>query len=380
MTWSKLNQVPGANIAKINGIVIDADDAAAAGEIKKMNSVTSYTPPIPDNLIIPYTAGAGGAPAGWELYAAADGNTIFGAGNTWAVDASGASAGNITASTNTTGAHTGVTPMETNLNNSGGKYRNSSSTGDHTHDFTLAYDPPYQECYLIRTTSGNETEFPAGSVLFTDSEDKSGVATNVWTDGYMFKANNSVGTGGSNTLTDQVSDSAGGHAHGILDCGNSSGLTTSRVRGAHTHTETFTMSNMWWARLMAAWSDAVGAVSLEDYGSNIIAMYENTTPPSGWYLCDGNNGTPNLLDRMIIPVAQASAGSNQGDGKAYYETAGTLTHANHTHEDGNNESGGGNNNNSYHAENVAMTAHTQIDTSVSWWPAYYCLAFIMYGG
>jgi len=36
--------------------------------------------------------------------------------------------------------------------------------------------------------------------------------------------------------------------------------------------------------------------------------------PSGWYLCDGNNGTPNLLDRFLqmVPTAATEAGSTGG--------------------------------------------------------------------
>ena len=31
-----------------------------------------------------------------------------------------------------------------------------------------------------------------------------------------------------------------------------------------------------------------------------IIMWSGATVPSGWFLCDGNNGTPNLKDRFII--------------------------------------------------------------------------------
>lgn len=34
--------------------------------------------------------------------------------------------------------------------------------------------------------------------------------------------------------------------------------------------------------------------------SGIIIMWSGSTVPSGWYLCDGNNGTPNLLNKFVI--------------------------------------------------------------------------------
>ncbi len=51
--------------------------------------------------------------------------------------------------------------------------------------------------------------------------------------------------------------------------------------------------------------------------------------PSGWYLCDGNNGTPNLQDRFIV-----GAGSSYAVGATGGSSAHTLTSAempSHTH-------------------------------------------------
>ena len=62
--------------------------------------------------------------------------------------------------------------------------------------------------------------------------------------------------------------------------------------------------------------------------------------PSGWYLCDGNNGTPNLRDRFVI-----GAGSTYGVGVTGGASSVTLTSANipaHTHSfSGTTDSGGG---------------------------------------
>jgi len=43
---------------------------------------------------------------------------------------------------------------------------------------------------------------------------------------------------------------------------------------------------------------------VKDYSipSGGIIMWAGTTLqiPSGWYLCDGNNGTPNLVNRFVV--------------------------------------------------------------------------------
>ena len=47
----------------------------------------------------------------------------------------------------------------------------------------------------------------------------------------------------------------------------------------------------------------------------MIMMYNSATAPSGWYLCDGQNGTPDLRDRFIVGAGNsysqgATGGSN----------------------------------------------------------------------
>lgn len=43
------------------------------------------------------------------------------------------------------------------------------------------------------------------------------------------------------------------------------------------------------------------------FPKGMIMMFSGTTIPPGWALCDGNNGTPNLIDRFIL------AGSSAGE-------------------------------------------------------------------
>jgi len=64
----------------------------------------------------------------------------------------------------------------------------------------------------------------------------------------------------------------------------------------------------------------------------VIVMWRGTIDsiPSGWHLCDGTNGTPNLLDKFILGVA--SGAENPGETGGSHNR--TLTEANlpaHTH-------------------------------------------------
>jgi microcystin-dependent protein len=65
------------------------------------------------------------------------------------------------------------------------------------------------------------------------------------------------------------------------------------------------------AGLISMWSGSIGSI------------------PSGWYLCDGSNGTPNLTDRFIIGAGSTYAVN--GTGGASSVTLVTANMPSHTH-------------------------------------------------
>lgn len=62
-----------------------------------------------------------------------------------------------------------------------------------------------------------------------------------------------------------------------------------------------------------------------------IIMWSGTIAniPAGWLICDGNNGTPNLLARFIqgVPTAATNPGSTGGSATHTHPTH--VTHATH---------------------------------------------------
>jgi len=63
-------------------------------------------------------------------------------------------------------------------------------------------------------------------------------------------------------------------------------------------------------------------------GEIILWSDSIATIPSGWVICDGNNGTPNLTDRFVIHADADSSGTRDvGD------TGGSHTMIDHTHTD-----------------------------------------------
>ena len=75
----------------------------------------------------------------------------------------------------------------------------------------------------------------------------------------------------------------------------------------------------------------------------MIMMYHGTTAPSGWYLCDGNNGTPDLRNKFILGAGSSYSWKDEGGytdsisvshshGSGNYGTSNT---GNHNHGSGN---------------------------------------------
>lgn len=146
--------------------------------------------------------------------------------------------------------------------------------------------------------------------------------------------------------------------------------------------------------------------------SGVIVMWSGAIAniPSGWVLCDGNNGTPNLLDRFIasvpnagtnpgvtggantynLSVAQLPAHDHTGSGTTSADGAHTHTlpgyhlfgtgsipfynWSNNTYSQSTNTtSADGNHTHSY----SFTTSQTGSGTAIDNRPAYYALAFIM---
>jgi hypothetical protein len=324
---------------------------------------------LPEGLIIPYTAGAGGAPDGWSLFSAADGKYIVGAGDTYAVGANGGT-GAVAKTSNTTGNHAPSTGAFCSESSSAG----NNTVGNHSHNVTFTYQPPRQNCYLIKSDIG-QTEFPAGGVIWQALQHAS--LTNIWTEAKMFRALASLSTGGTDAITGRSSTSQANHNHGSGAGGNvsidNSGAKAATT-GGHSHSSiTMNMTNTLRRYALAAYQDAASAFNFE---TNMIAMFENTSPPLGWFLCDGNNGTPDLRNYFVKNVAYGDADVASGNGTV--TAAGTLIiSANHNH-NGGQAKGYGGTTQKRHTANYKMAAHS-ISTNYTWLPDYYALAFIMKG-
>ena len=94
--------------------------------------------------------------------------------------------------------------------------------------------------------------------------------------------------------------------------------------------------------------------------SGVILMWSGSVAsiPSGWYLCDGTNGTPNLTGRFVVHADADSGGTyNVGDtGGANSVTLTTSQIPSHAHTGTTNSAGA-------HTHNIDTITRTEFDTN-----------------
>jgi len=347
--------------------------------------------PIPADLIIPFNDTS--IPSGWTRYDSADDRRIIGAGSTYDPEDTGGAA-NLTLSGKTSdsqGAHTGATNIsnseQKDMGGAGPDYTGNKSIGSHSHDFSVSsspLEPNYRQLVLIKANSAR-SNLPAKALPLwhLTGSDPSGL-TQQYTadDDKMIRAGSTITTGGTESISSGVTTtSAGSHSHADSENWFSAGgpnVNLSKSAGAHTHddvTLSFTFNPK--EVLLGLWTNASAAFDLE---ANMIAMYESTTPPDGWYLCDGDNSTPDMRDYFLGAANQANQGTSQGDNTfSCTHSTYTWTH-NHTHTQQTREYNVPLEN-AYHSNEARGNhAHTLSFTSSDYLPSYYSLAFIMYGG
>ena len=110
-------------------------------------------------------------------------------------------------------------------------------------------------------------------------------------------------------------------------------------------------------------------------------MYESTTAPDGWLLCDGTNGTPDLRNCFIKNCASGNESTTATGSGGVHTGNVSLSHNNtHNHASGRWDSFGGLSNALAHFNLSNSHNHGTWNTNTSfssWLPPYYALSFVM---
>lgn len=69
-----------------------------------------------------------------------------------------------------------------------------------------------------------------------------------------------------------------------------------------------------------------GTLKVAGIPSGVICMWHGTIAniPAGWYLCNGSNDTPNLLDRFILSVGESQDPGGTGGSNTHIHAKGSL--------------------------------------------------------
>lgn len=319
----------------------------------------------PAGIIVPYAA-TGAAPTGWTLFTAPNtgqpgfpGSYIVGAGNTYAVaeeGIGGAPDGYVVFSSASDGAHAiplngtsrenVMTGPNAHSNIAESYYRGAfgtSAEGAHTHTITGKPTIGYNQVQFIRASTQRDF-FPAKSLLLTTNGTtipglSEFTSVSPLTSARLLRAGSSIQQGSTGISPTMVAGE-GKHKHNwtYYDAPDDSSKTVksrppyynsknpnlSGQAGGHEHDINDTVLNIDDIKkvYLAAWTKTSGFLGFQ----GMIGFWQNATPPVGWAMCDGNNGTLDLRDFFIMMVSRTHAkrGTKEGSGNTV-----TVSHLDH---------------------------------------------------
>jgi hypothetical protein len=326
---------------------------------------------IAPNVIIPYDSTHASIPAGFTRETALDGKYPKGAPNATEPNQTGGASTH----THTSPAHSHTLADHSHSGRTDWAARTADETTgsgsgpldqDHYHNFNFAgrsggttsadavtysavsNEPPYYTVIFIKASQ--YAFIPANGMVLSASTSRASLTFHSASAGKFLKGAgtgaNAGSTGGSSTNVHDISHShtAQGHTHSGTTAGATPNSASpdnggTNALGDHTHSLTLTSGtqgiNAFSGTLTTAETVEPGYRTLNAFKNagaspimpipGDVAMWLGSlaTIPSGWYVCDGNNGTPDMRDRFIKISASASSTTTGGSH--------THTHASQAH-------------------------------------------------
>jgi len=304
----------------------------------------NFTPP--ETTVVPVGAIVikleGDTPTGWEDFTLADGKYLRGSSDTITGEG-GDSQYNLSDVSSLGGAHQGSV-MNTLLGGSvdivGGDTNPTTQGGiedvhSHTVSATIAPSVKTKEFSLVRaTTTHNELPSNFGVLtgkLITDNEYQQITTIN----SHLLKAGTNQPTKGSYTTSVQITtDDIPNHLHAPVLDGKVLGDSTDIVKfdyveaGGHNHIVNVDITTNPIRSTVLLYT-ASGDFPLRQ--GVILPVTEGTQMPSGWSVCDGTLGTPDLRGRFVEITNSSTTNIKQGDNSLSW-TGLTLASGGHEHE------------------------------------------------
>jgi len=320
---------------------------------------------IPQGLIVPYAGTT--IPEGWSEYTLANNRYIVGASSSRPPESTYAG-DTISVTTSTAGEHLYTTNFTTYYRNP----RDATSTdtsvsgGAHSHSLSFTWSPPFSAYRFIRAQM-NHTLFPGNTIVLSYDTELSLSKLNV-NNKYL---RGGTGEGGNSGL--QLTTAASGeHWHGTRTVSTGTDSSIGLFLGSHSHAVTVSIIDNLRKALVYAYTSATRFPPPR----RCIAFWGSLTPPPGWLLCDGTNGTPDLRGCFLYVVTQ-NAGSVQGSGTISVSFVVGENSWTHNHRQANSTSGAGSAEVSHRSQSPSHTHTINTISNLSYSPPSLALAIIM---
>lgn len=281
--------------------------------------------------------------------------------------------------TNTNGSHTGSSYTYTSGSSS--SITGTFVAGAHSHTVTISsIDSNLKRKSYKLAKCVSASPLPSNIYILSDSN-LSGLSSVDVEETHMLlnSSSESSGIDGNNTIIITLTtNSAGSHAHGgngtPVYSGSEPYYRSDSSDGSHFHTATDDDANdNTKKRTFSLWSDVnetVGVIS----GS--IMLWDSDTPPAGWVICDGTNGTPDMRDRYLSISNTASHGVSTGDNVVTFSGLTTSGAGSHRHYSGEGGTVGDPTQSGRHINFIDTHSHTINTFSARIRPEYHALHFI----
>lgn len=356
-----------------------ASGVPASGQISISDFYGTSSFTMPSGIIIPFTGVS--IPSGWTQFTAANTRGIIGAGSTYAAGATGGNS----LSTNALSLNSAGTHSQASFGGSGGGDPNqpTGAGGAHGHTVTLTVNNPHPlyKSYKLIKASADTGSVPQNGVVLgvgTSPTGPSNIDSGI--DRFLYGDTN-VANGGSSSYTmSGTTSNAGSHLHPNLIGDGGSGQNKTRystTSGGHTHTANGTVSVNPAFIYAAAFSNTSADFT---FSGPAIAMYESATPPTGWAICDGTSGTPDMRDKFVKIGTTANQGTTGGNNTHAVNSISAGGYVGDHQHDGPRPDQPGSTNNAQHNTYSWNHTHNAANTNVSGPTPYYGLYFIMFTG
>lgn len=364
---------------------------------------------VPEGLILLHSGAS--VPSGWSLFSDANGQFIKAWNDAvFPVEVAGDTGGSAThagfsGNTDNGGAHATADTTEFNVPvnitvGSGSvlfKYEETTADkadqGEHNHSYstgTLTPSVYRRENVLIQKTGSSALVYPSSALVFglPGIQTPNRVRSTAWQGRVLKAAAANALAGLANEfvpITTGSTDDTHKHHTKTLFSNQQRPIdfTTlwwdaDEAGGAHTHDLNLVLAkNLKVYRLALYAGTDDYTVAPGDIGMWAGAITGSPDPlPTGWTLCDGTLGTPDLRDHFIEIAADGEEGASGGDNSITVTTDGTEDPVTHEHKDG------AENREAIKVQQIAHSnnqAHVHaVSDSDTWQPPYYVLYFIMY--